>query len=135
MAEAEQRDVATLAAVARGGLPLIKTVERWETGADGQEVLVERQVTRTDSPPDVRALTWRLERRNPERWARRSETEDDEGGGATDEFGDDPVAEAMLALEDAARRQAEGMAALEAQGLGDIVDAEIVDERPPTDDG
>ena len=135
MAEAEQRDVATLAAVARGGLPLIKTVERWETGADGQEVLVERQVTRTDSPPDVRALTWRLERRNPERWARRSETEDDEGGGAADEFGDDPVAEAMLALEDAARRQAEGMAALEAQGLGDIVDAEIVDERPPTDDG
>lgn len=131
--EAEQRDVARLAALARGGLPVVRTTETWATDDDGQERLVSRQTVTTESLPDARVLTWRLERRFPDRWARRQETEDDLATDEDDEFGEDPVEAALRALEDTERRQSEGMAALEQAGLEDVVDAEIVDERPPED--
>ena len=131
-AEAEQRDVLRLAQLARGGLPQSRTTERWEFGEDGERRLVERTTVTTTTLPDLRALTWRLERRFPDRWQRRQETEDDMAE-ADDEFGEDPVDEARRALEDTARRQEEGMAALMEAGLEDVVDAEIVDERPPED--
>jgi hypothetical protein len=131
-AEAEQRDVTALAALAHGGIPITRTTERWVTDDDGTRRLVERTVVTTKSLPDVRAITWRLERRFPDRWMRRQETAEDEDV-ADDEFGPDPVEEARRELEDTHRRITEGMAALEAAGLGDIVDAEIVDERPPED--
>jgi hypothetical protein len=132
-AESERRDVGTLAALARGGLPVVQTTERWITDEDGQPRLVERTTVRRESLPDVRAITWRLERRFPDRWARAPEREDDTTAEADDEFGDDPVAEALRALEDTSRRQDEGTAALMDAGLGDIIDAEVVDERPPED--
>jgi hypothetical protein len=132
-ADSEQRDVSRLAALARGGIPLVRTTERWATGEDGQEVLVERTRVTTESLPDPRVLTWRLERRFPDRWARRAEPDVDDVGDTDDEFGDDPVAEALRQLEDTERRQTEGTAALMQAGLEDVIDAEIVDERPPED--
>lgn len=130
MAEAEQRDVATLAALARGGLPVVKVTERWTVNDEGQEVLVDRTSVRTESLPDARVLTWRLERRFPDSWGRRGEAVDDDSE-ADDEFGEDPVEEALQDLVNVRRRQLESVAALEAAEMGDIVDAEIVDERQP----
>lgn len=132
LADAEQRDVRTLAALARGGLPLTSTVERYETDDAGQLQLAERTITTRESLPDARVLLWRLERRFPDRWGRRPDAVDDDAG-VDDEYGADPVAEAEAELEDVRRRQVDGMRALTEAGLDDIVDAEIVDEHPPED--
>jgi hypothetical protein len=132
--EAEQRDVGRLAMLARGGIPLTRTTERWVTDDDGQERLVERTTVTTETLPNMAAIAWRLERRFPDRWARKQEAEDDLAGDTEDdEFGEDPVQDALAALIDTERRQTEGTAALVSAGLEDIVDAEIVDERPPED--
>jgi hypothetical protein len=133
-AEAEQRDVLRLAQLARGGIPVTTTTERWEVDQDGQERLVERSSVTRETLPDVRAITWRLERRFPDRWQRRTETEEDLAAEEDDEFGEDPIETALRRLDDRARRLTEGTAALEQAGLADIVDAEIVDERLPEDE-
>jgi hypothetical protein len=133
-AEAEQRDVFRLAQLARGGLPQATTTERWELDQDGQERLVERTTVTRETLPDVRAITWRLERRFPDRWMRRTEVVDETDDEPDDEFGEDPVETAKRQLDDMHRRLTEGTAALEQAGLEDIVDAEIVDEHLPEDD-
>jgi hypothetical protein len=64
-AEAEAEDVAQLARLARGGLPQIVTTVKI---VDGKEV---ERTTKTEATlPNDRVLTWRLERRFPDRWGR-----------------------------------------------------------------
>jgi hypothetical protein len=132
-AEAEQRDVGRLAALARGGIPQTTTTERWEVDGDGQERLVERTTVTRESLPDARVLTWRLAHRFPEQWGRRVDAEDELAAEEQDEFGEDPIETAARRLADRRRRLVEGTAALEQAGLEDVVDAEIIDERLPDD--
>jgi hypothetical protein len=130
LSEAQSRDVGRLAVLARGGIPLVRTTERWATDGDGQEVLVERTRVTTESLPDGATLRWRLERRFPDQWGRRPEADADLTDG-DDEWGTDPVADALRALQDTSRRITEGTDALTAIGALDYLDAEVVDEAPP----
>jgi hypothetical protein len=127
LGEAEHRDLHRLALLAGGGLPQVTTVEKVALDQDGQERVVERTTRTTETLPDGATLRWRLERRFPDRWGRRIEvdvdlTDDD------DEWGPDPVADALQALEDTRRRIEDGTAALAEIGGLDYLDAEIVDE-------
>lgn len=70
-ADAEDRDLLRHAAVARGGLERTITTEK--TNAQGE--VIEKTVKVETMPPDARAIEWRLERRHPARWGRRSSIE------------------------------------------------------------
>lgn len=67
MAEWEVGAVTLLERLARGGLPVTKVVEVQENNG-GQLTTVTRTTTTMTTLPDVRALTWKLERARPTRW-------------------------------------------------------------------
>lgn len=67
-AQSEVRDVATLAQLARGGTAV--TTKRVKKDAAGN--VVETVETVETLKPDPHVLTWRLERRFPDRWGRRT---------------------------------------------------------------
>jgi hypothetical protein len=131
LGEAEHRDVQRLALLGGGGLPQRTVVEELELDQDGQERLVKRTTRTTETLPDGATLRWRLERRFPDRWGRRVEVDVDLTDGDDDEWGPDPVAEALQALEDTRRRIEESTTALTEIGALDYLDAEVVDEAPP----
>ena len=64
LADAEMADVAVLAKAAQGGAVLGRTTR---TKADGSVLVTERF-----SEPQWTAAAWRLERKHPDRWGRRS---------------------------------------------------------------
>lgn len=128
LAECERRDIAALNTLAAGGIRVSTTTETVQLlrDADGVETdlqVVERRTVTKTLPPDLRAITWRLQRRWPERYFQPETVVNlpsDAGPGM------DP---ATAALEEARRmveREREVRAALPAG----VVDAVVIDERP-----
>lgn len=114
-ADAEDRDLLRHAALARGGLERRTVIER--TNAEGN--LVERTTKVETLPPDARAIEWRLERRHPEKWGRRSSIEVTGKDGGPLELTTEERADRLA--EDAALFLA-GAAAATELGAGDVID-------------
>ena len=128
LAECERRDIARLNVLAGGGLRVTTTTETVQLlrDADGRETdlqVVERRTVTKELPPNLQAITWRLQRRWPERYFQPETVVNLPTDKAA---GRDP---AQVALEEARRmveREREVRAALPAG----VVDAVVVDERP-----
>lgn len=69
-------DVTRLAQLAAGGVPLTTVVTKY----DAQGNVVERTERTEHTLPSAQVLTWRLERRFPHRWGRKTEVSGPEGG-------------------------------------------------------
>jgi hypothetical protein len=67
--------VALITKVGEGGLEQRKVSEKWERGEDGEMFLAERTVVIEHTLPQWTAMMTMLERRKPERWARRTYSE------------------------------------------------------------
>jgi hypothetical protein len=83
-AEAELNRLTVVHRAAVGGMTLTKQVSKWkvERARDGTEVLteIERTVTTEQLAPQWTAAAWWLERRIPQRYARRVEVSGPDGG-------------------------------------------------------
>lgn len=128
LAECERRDMVRLDLLARGGLKLTTTTEKVQLlrDADGQETgvsVVERTTRTQEMAPDLRAITWRLTRRWPERYFQ----PDTVVNLPTDAGAErDPV---QVVLEEA-RRMVEREREVRAVLPPGVIDAKVVDERP-----
>lgn len=128
LAECERRDVARLNVLAGGGLRVTTTTEKVQLlrDRDGQETgmeVVERTTVTRELPPDLRAITWRLQRRWPDRYFQPETVVNlPTDKGAQLDPADVALAEARRMVE----REREVRAALPAG----VVDAVVVDERP-----
>ena len=72
----EQRATDAIAAAGFVGSRTVAVREITELDADtGEEVVVKRETTTTDHPPDVKPLQWLLTKREPERYADKLVTE------------------------------------------------------------
>ncbi len=69
---ADATDMTRLAALASGGQQVTETTEVAAVDAQGVVRVTERKTTTRTTLPDRAALTWRLERRNPEKYGRRT---------------------------------------------------------------
>lgn len=112
-AESELNDVSDLDKLARGGVVVtVKTTTR-----KGDDVIAET-VREETTAPNIAALTWRLERRHPDRWGRRQAIE----VGAIGEAGvgkvQSPLGMFMAELDAMERRQHEALA-----GVGAVDEA------------
>lgn len=67
-AEAEEKDMLRLTALGRGGLEVTTVTEK--VNAEGN--VIEKTTRRETLPPNHQVLEWRMERRWPDRWGRRS---------------------------------------------------------------
>jgi hypothetical protein len=65
--QAEAKDLVLLEGIARGGLELRTEVVK----QDPQGQVLAREVRTETTLPDAKVITWRLERRFPDRWGRR----------------------------------------------------------------
>lgn len=77
-AEWEAQALASLEQAARGGRKLTTTTTKSRAVGDGQ-VVVETTTRVEEQAPDVRVTMWRLERRFPDRYARRLEVTGQDG--------------------------------------------------------
>lgn len=112
-AEAEARDVRSLANLGNGGIHVETVTVKVAVDAEGNEKELERTTRTERTLPDARVLMWRLERRHTERWGRLGSLEVTGPNGAPPLSADERAKSLAAAMEEYLQGVADGDARAE----------------------